>query len=396
MASALIIHNVQVYEPRPIGVMDILCIKGTIVKISPDRIEANPIRDLGLKVEEIDGQGRYLTPGLIDPHEHIIGGSGEEGFASRSPEIGLNEIVRGGITTVVGCLGVDTFTRNMPALLAQCKVYNEEGITSYIYTGGYNSPPVTLTGEVLTDMILVHEVIGAGEIAISDMRSCKASNREIAKIVSQAYNGGILTGKAGVTHLHMGDANSYFDPVMQMLEEYDLDIESLYPTHVERNEKLLKQAIDATKKGMTVDFDVGEDDFDIHLKTFIKYNGDMSKLTISSDASFVSPCVIYEQMRKVMRVLNLKLEQILPLATTNTARVLNLKPKGHIGIDCDADFNIIDPATLELNYVIAKGEVFMREKSLCHQSKCLVNSNRVIERYGQKKVSGQTDHNRRP
>lgn len=396
MATALILHNADLYSPQHEGVHDVLVINETIVHLAKTKIEKAPLVNLGIYVEEIDVAGRMLIPGLIDPHEHIIGGSGEEGFASRSPEIGLNEIIRGGITTVVGCLGVDTYTRNMPALLAQCKTFNEEGITSYIYTGGYNAPPATLTPNVLTDMVLVPEVIGAGEIAVSDIRSCKASVRDVAKIVSQAYNGGILTGKAGVTHIHMGDANSYFDPVIEMMEVHDLDINSLYPTHVERNEKLLKQAIEITKKGMSVDFDVGEDDFDIHLKTFMDRGGDLSRLTISSDASFVSPCVVYDQIRKVMKVHNMRWEEILPLCTSNTARVLKLPKKGNIKVDADADFNIVDPATWKLEYVIARGQIFMREGKIIHESKSLKNSNRVIERYGQKKVSGQTDHHRRP
>lgn len=386
MATALIIKNADVYSPAPLGIMDVLSINGKIIK-GVNNINVKMLEDLGIDVEVIDAQGAYLTPGIIDPHEHIIGGSGEEGFASRSPEISLNEIVRGGITTVVGCLGVDTYTRNMPSLLAQCKVYNEEGISSYIYTGGYNVPPTTLTGSVLTDIILVHEVIGAGEIAISDVRSSKSSNREVAKLISEAYNGGILTGKAGVTHLHMGDANTFFEPIHEMIREHDLNIKSLYPTHVERNQQMLKQATEATKIGMTVDFDVGEDDFVPSLKTFMENNGNLEYLTISSDASFVSPCVVIDQMRKAIRELNLPLEVVLPLATTNTSRILKLPNKGKIDVHADADFLILDPATLALRFVIAKGSVFLREGKIDHVSKCLVNSNRVIERYGQKKVS---------
>lgn len=386
MASALIIHNASVYSPLPIGIVDVLSINGSIIHIDKKKIEAGPLKDLGINVVELNIEGHLLTPGFIDPHEHIIGGSGEEGFASRSPEIGLNEIVRGGITTVVGCLGVDTYTRNMPALLAQCKTYNEEGITSYIYTGGYNIPPTTLSGGILEDMVKVQEVIGSGEIAISDIRSSKASNREVAKLISQTYNGGILTGKAGVTHLHMGDANSHFDPVMQMFVEHDLNIKSLYPTHCGRNEKLLIQATRATRLGMTIDLDVGDEDLVPCLKIFKQEGGDEKFLTLSSDASFCSPSILYEQIVVAKKELNLKLEQLLPFITTNTARILKLPKKGKIEIDADADFNIIHPTTLEIRDVIAKGEFFISDGKMIHRSKSLMNSTRVIERYGQKKV----------
>ncbi len=386
MASALIIKNADVYAPQSLGIMDIVSINGKIVK-GAINFNYKILEDLGIDVEIINAEGSIVTPGFIDPHEHIIGGSGEEGFASRSPEISLNEIVRGGITTVVGCLGVDTYTRNMPSLLAQCKVYNEEGISAFIYTGGYNIPPTTLTGSILTDIILVSEVIGAGEIAISDVRSSKASNREVAKLISEAYNGGILTGKAGVTHLHMGDANSFFDPIHEMIRDHDLNVKSIYPTHVERNEQLLKQGIEATKVGITIDFDVGEDDFIPSLKKFIENNGNLEYLTISSDASFVSPCVVYDQIKSAVKDHNFPLVQVLPLVTTNTARILKLGNKGKIDINADAVFLIIDPSDFRLRYVIAKGAVFIREGKIDHVSKCLVNSTRVIERYGQKKVS---------
>jgi beta-aspartyl-dipeptidase (metallo-type) len=386
MASALIIHNANVYNPSPIGINDILSINGLIVHIDKKKIESRPLIDLGIDVVELDVEGYILTPGFLDPHEHIIGGSGEEGFASRSPEIGLNEIVRGGITTVVGCLGVDTYTRNMPSLLAQCKTYNEEGITSYIYTGGYNIPPTTLSGGILEDMVKVAEVIGSGEVAVSDIRSSKASNREVAKLISQTYNGGILTGKAGVSHLHLGDANSHFDPVMQMVVEHDLNIKYIYPTHCGRNQKLLEQATQATKLGMTIDIDVGDDDLVPNLKKFRSLNGDEKYLTLSSDASFCSPSCLYEQIIHAKKELNLNLEELLPFITTNTARILKLPKKGKIEIDADADFNVINPTTFDLRYVIAKGQFFVRDGKPIHKSKSLINSTRVIERYGQKKI----------
>src|SRR3712207_8892687 len=53
------------------------------------------------------------------PHEHLLGGSGEGGFSAQTPEIRVGEILLGGITTVVGTLGVDTTMRNMPGLIGR-------------------------------------------------------------------------------------------------------------------------------------------------------------------------------------------------------------------------------------------------------------------------------------
>src|SRR5215212_592669 len=97
--------------------------------------------------------------------------------------------------TGVGCLGVYTTTKTLPGLLAKVRAFNEEGITAFMYSGGYNVPPVTLTGSVRTDMLLVAEVIGAGEIAIADARSTAPSLPELDRLVRDAYAGGLLTRK---------------------------------------------------------------------------------------------------------------------------------------------------------------------------------------------------------
>lgn len=69
------------------------------------------------------------------------GGSGEEGFASRTPEIQLSEIAPWGITTVVGCLGVDATTRTPTNLLARVKGLREEGLSAFLYTGRRSGRP---------------------------------------------------------------------------------------------------------------------------------------------------------------------------------------------------------------------------------------------------------------
>ena len=61
----------------------------------------------------------------------------------------VHEVVTAGITTVVGCLGVDTTTKTMTGLLAKAKAFKEEGLSAYLYSGGYDVPPVTLTGTVV-------------------------------------------------------------------------------------------------------------------------------------------------------------------------------------------------------------------------------------------------------
>ncbi len=145
--------------------------------------------------------------------------------------------------------------RQCAGLLAKAKAFNEEGLTAYIYSGGYNVPPITLTGSVRTDMLFVPEVIGAGEIAISDARSTEPTDGELARLVRDAYVGGLLTGKSGVTHFHVGSGKKRLRSVRALLDEYEIEPSSLYPTHMDRSEELMLEAIELSHRGVTVDLD---------------------------------------------------------------------------------------------------------------------------------------------
>lgn len=155
-----LIVNGKIYSPEPQGRRDVLLMGDRIARIG--EIDRRAVEALGLELAVIDATDCLVTPGLIDPHEHLLGGSGEQGFSTQTPEIFLNELISSGVTTVVGCLGVDTITKTMPGLLSRAKALREEGLTAFIYTGGYNVPPTTLTGSIRQDLLFVEEVLGAG------------------------------------------------------------------------------------------------------------------------------------------------------------------------------------------------------------------------------------------
>src|SRR3954470_4326307 len=171
-------------------------------------VDTDALRATGLPCRVIDASGLLVTPGLIDPHEHLIGAAGEEGFATRTPEITFDEIVQAGITTVVGCLGTDTVTRWLTTLLGRVRQLHEEGISAYMYTGGYPIPPPTITSSVTNDIVMIDRVIGVGEVAIADTRAWKPALWQLASYVTEAMVGGSLGGKAGIVHFHVGSAES--------------------------------------------------------------------------------------------------------------------------------------------------------------------------------------------
>ena len=170
-----LIENGEIYDPEPRGRGSVLIIGGQVARVG--EVDCRAVETLGIELEIIDATDCLVTPGFIDPHEHLAGGSGERWFSTQTPEIYLGELIKAGITTVVGCLGVDTATKTMPSLLSRAKALKEEGLTAFIYKGGYNIPPTTLTGSIRNDIMFVEEVIGAGEIAIYDLRATEADTR---------------------------------------------------------------------------------------------------------------------------------------------------------------------------------------------------------------------------
>ena len=170
-----------------------------------------------LAAATLDLEGRRLIPGLIDGHVHVTGGGGEAGFRTRVPPLGISRFTRAGITTVVGLLGTDDVARGPRELLATLYALREEGLSAYGYAGGYHLPPATLTGSVRGDLVFIEALIGVGEVAISDHRSSQPTLDELLRLASEAHVAGLMTGKAGMLHLHLGDGSRGLDLVRRAL-----------------------------------------------------------------------------------------------------------------------------------------------------------------------------------
>lgn len=373
----ILIKNGTIYAPQYLGKKSILISENKIIKIGD--IDEETLYQLGVDIKVIDAAESLIFPGLIDPHVHLIGGGGEGGFATRTPEIQLSEIIKSGITTMVGLLGTDGTTRHMTSLLAKARGLEEEGITTYIYSGNYHVPTPTITSSIKDDVILIDKVIGAGEIAISDSRSAQPSVHELAKLCAEARIGGLLSKKAGVTHFHVGPGKAYLTLLHQIIDEYEIPPASIYATHITRSKELVDDAIKLSQKGSYVDITADEQTIK-WVKYFKENRGRMDRLTISSDGNgslpkfneggeligfgVASPSTLFEQLKAVVKGDELSLEEIVPLLTSNTADALRLNEKGIIEQHADADLIVINKQTFDLEHVIAKGRLMMRDKKV--------------------------------
>lgn len=376
---AILIRQARVNSPSSLGLKDIL--------IAGNRIEAvgepGEIKLQGVNVETVEGKGKFLLPGLIDSHVHILGGGGEGGPATRAPEIAVEDIISSGVTTLIGCLGTDGITRHMTSLLAKARALEIEGITTYIYSGSYEIPVKTMTGSVRSDLVLIDKVIGAGEIAVSDHRSSQPTFEEIARLAAECRVGGMLGGKAGVLHIHMGDGAKRLELLFRLMKETEVPASQVIPTHVNRNRQLLDEAIKYGLAGGHMDLTAGvdpedESDSDVSVETAVRLclekNVPLAQVTVSSDSNGSLPVfdklgnlvgltiatqrTLFKKFRSLVGRTILTLEQAAQLFAANPARFYKLHQKGEIKEGKDADVILLDQ-DLNLTDVIAKGRIMM-------------------------------------
>jgi len=373
-----LIKNAQVYAPEYLGDKEILICGEKILAIE----ESIDIRSEYLKV--IDASNKIAVPGFVDSLVHITGGGGEGGYCSRTPEVNLTDLTLAGITTLVAALGTDSISRTLTGLLAKAKELNEYGLSCYIYSGSYHLPVKTLTSELQSDLMLIEECIGVGEVAISDHRSSQPSFRQLAALAADARVGGMLSGKGGVVSIHMGPGNSMFNPLYEVVNKTDIPIQQFYPTHINRNQALLDAGIEYTRCGGYIDlttssnsmsFSTGEIKCSKALKYYIEQGGDLSKITFSSDGHASLPEFndkgelvslevgsersLFNEVRDAVLQENVPFEEALPTITKTPADILKLTKKGRLNVGLDADINLLDKTDLMIDTVISLGQIMV-------------------------------------
>jgi beta-aspartyl-dipeptidase (metallo-type) len=376
----LLIKHAEILAPEG-GRCDILVAGGRILRMEPD------IRIPRRYCEVLEARALVAAPGFIDGHVHMMGGGGEGGYRTRTPELQLSDAIAGGITTVVGCLGTDGITRSMPGLLAKALGLEEEGLSTFLWSGSYGVPLRTLCGSVEEDLLCIEKVIGAGEVAISDHRSSQPTFEALARLAGDVRRGGLLSGKAGVLNLHLGDGAAGLGLLRRLLLETELPATQFLPTHINRNPRLFEEGLAYAKAGGYVDFTTstveaflqdGEVPCGQALRRMLEAGVDPGHITFTSDGQGSLPDFdgngrlrgidvgrvqsLYGAVQAAVREEGVPLATALAVITANPARILKLKGKGRLAPGLDADLVLLDPRSLELHTVIAKGRILMRDR----------------------------------
>ncbi len=377
--KSLLICGGEVFTPDPAGLADILVFGGTVHSVAPD-ISGEAVRGVDANVRVIDAGGCCVVPGLVDQHNHINGAGGEGGPEFRTPPVTAGTLFRAGITSVVGMLGTDGVGRCLQELLMKALGLDREGVSAWILTGAYQLPGPTITGSALGDIMFIDKVIGT-KMALSDHRGSHPSEETIRRTISETRRGGILSGKGGMSVVHMGSEKTGFRPIYDAIGETDIPLTQVLPTHCGRNRALLDEAIEWALRGGCLDITTsgGGGRAGISLSApdavmrCLEAGTPLDRISMSTDGNgslpsfnermeftgmdVGNPASLHDAMAELVLRCGLPLGDALSLCTRNPATRMRLPRKGELKAGSDADILVLERNSLSVRAVVARGEI---------------------------------------
>ena len=369
MSTALkLIRNVRLFS-RDAEPCDLLFAGHQIASVDGD------LSVYGSLAEIFDAEGRVGVPGYFDQHVHVTGGGGEGGFIYKVPEITLQSIIEGGVTSLVGLLGTDGISRSVENLVSKVYALREQGISAWCLTGSYDFPSPTLTGSVEKDIAFIDPVIGV-KIAINDHRGPQINRDELIRLGAQARVAGLISGKAGIVHLHTGRMPGGLSVLFDAVEGCDLPITVFRPTHLGN---CFEDAIRFGKMGGYIDFTAGNaKKAALQLATAFE-QVDATRITLSSDSNGSMPkwndkkemigigvgkiSMLHDVVLELVNNFGFSIADAVRPITKNPAHALGMKKKGRLAEGYDADLVLYDDA-LAIDAVFAKGCPMMWNKEV--------------------------------
>jgi beta-aspartyl-dipeptidase (metallo-type) len=365
----------QVVLPTGIERRDLLLAGGRIVALA-ERLD-QPVRSELLATHDLGGL--TVAPGLVDAHVHFLGGGGGDGFETRLPELALTDLTANGITTVVGAPGIDMVSRNMEGLLAKARGLRAEGLSAFVYMGGFHRPLGSITGSVWRDSYLLADVIGV-KLAVGEPRAPSISERELVDLARELAWVERATGRGAVLHIHLGLAEDGPALLQRAIPRFPSPARAVI-THCNYAEQNLAAAIGLAPTGVLLDITTtlapergvpgavsGAD----AVAALLRAGVGSRQISMSTDGNGHVPKEVdgswepyrthmdslLDDIRAVARTESLA--TALSLATANPADALRLPRKGRIAEGADADFIAIDDE-VRLVEVYAGGRRFVHE-----------------------------------
>ena len=388
MKTALtVLRNARVFAPQALGVVDLVLAGESIAAILDRGTTIS-----GIPATEIDAEGRIVCPGFVDNHVHVLGGGGGLGFGSRAPEIQASQLARAGITSVIGMLGFDATTKSMASLVAKTKGLREDGLSAFCLTGATLEHPVpTLTGKIRTDIAFVEEIIGVGEISISELGYGYDSYGAGAQYLAEAAVAGLLAGrlarKSGYLCLQVPPyLSQVLKPVFDVVEKTGIPISHFVPSHVNQTEGYMSDAERWGQRGGWVDIGANYSPENNYARAtlpskaytrLLQAGVPLAQILLSSDgngappkeekgenkprvANYMPVGALHAAWRRIVQEEGAAVEDALRIVTSNVARATGLASKGEIVVGKDADLLVLNE-DLSIHSVIARGRMFVQD-----------------------------------
>ncbi|HEY3522736.1 MAG TPA: amidohydrolase family protein [Candidatus Limnocylindrales bacterium] len=335
---------------------DLLVVDGRIAAVGD-------VGQLGSVAERVDVSGLTIAPGLIDAHAHILGGGGGDGYASRIPELRLSDLTGNGITTVVGAPGIDMVSRNLQGLLAKARALRDDGMSAYLYVGGFGRPLASLTGSAWRDAWLLDDVVGV-KLAVGDNRAPSIGARELVDVARELAWAERARGQALVIHVHLGTDPEGVALLRDVLGRLP-NPNRLVITHCNWIRASLDAVVGLAADGANVDVSTLMDPAhgladsvppSIAVTDLLGAGVDPARVSMTTDGNGHVPArttagwdpydtlmgTLFAQTRAIAVERGLGWPAALRVVTANPAAALGLARKGALAAGADADFLLLD------------------------------------------------------
>ncbi len=354
------------------------------------RIDAGDLADTTFgAVVELDCTDRWIVPGFLDGHLHLLGGGGGGGYATRIPELPVDAVLEAGITTCVAMPGVDNVTRSLRGLIAAARSFTGQGVRSFAMTGGFMWPPATLTGGIRDDLHLVPDLVGV-KIALGEHLATAPSLDELVTLLRELGWVSRMTGKAALLHVHLGTLPAPAGSLRVAIERAETDPSHVQVTHPNYTAAALEAALELGALGCRVDVNpllhpgrvAGSIAPAETVRELLAASIPLERLTMSSDGNasvprplpdgtiepFSHQLGLLPAVHDVSAGAGLTFEEALALITTNPARALQRPDLGLLEIGGAADAVVLDPTRTSVELVVSDAVVRVRDGVATHPS----------------------------